>query len=100
LATLQLFPPSLRDALVSDPVFRNSYGFVADPRISFGQSGVSVQQSELFNAIRAVLGNEGAQPALRNADGKEWRIELIIAIFKCLRPDTHNAETTPGGRVE
>jgi transposase len=24
----------------------------------------------------------------------------FIAIFKCLRPDTHNAETTPGGRVE
>jgi hypothetical protein len=23
----------------------------------------------------------------------------FIAIFKCLRPDTHNAETTPGGRA-
>lgn len=77
LAALQLFPPSIRESLISDPVFRNSYGLTADPQISFGDSGVSVQQSKLFNGVREVLADSSARPTLKDAAGEEWRLELV-----------------------
>ena len=77
LAALQYFPPSIRESLISDPVFRNSYGITEDALISFSEAGVSVQRSKLFDRIREVLADRSARPALKDEAGKEWRLELV-----------------------
>lgn len=77
LAALQLFPPSIRESLVSDSVFRKSYGFTADAQISFGEEGASVQRSKLFDCIRQLLTDPSARTTLNDGTGKECRLELI-----------------------
>jgi hypothetical protein len=58
-AALKLVPPLIRNSLLNDRSFREEYGFKTEVTVVFGSSGVSVQQSELFNGIRAVLAGEG-----------------------------------------
>ena len=77
LAALQHFPPSIRESLISDPVFRNNYGLTEDARISFSEGGVSVRRSKLFGRIREILGDHSARPALKDEAGKEWRLEIV-----------------------
>ncbi|MGE0681698.1 MAG: hypothetical protein AB7P69_12475 [Candidatus Binatia bacterium] len=77
LAALQQFPPSIRESLISDLIFRNSYGLTTDGQISFGDSGVSVQRSKLFNGIRELLADSSAPLTLKDTTGVEWRLEFI-----------------------
>lgn len=77
LAALRHFPSSVLESVISDPAFRNSYGFTADGQLSFGNSGVSVQRSKLFNGIREILADTNARPIIKDVGGGEWRLELI-----------------------
>ncbi|WP_353254249.1 hypothetical protein [Salinisphaera sp. PC39] len=72
-AALEFVPPLIRKSLLNDQSFREEYGFKAEAMIAFGTSGVSVQRSELFDAVRTVLAGEG--PAeLTDAEDRTWNL--------------------------
>lgn len=72
-AALELVPPLIRESLLKDRSFREEYGFNTKAIIAFEASGVSVQRSELFHAVRTVLAGEG--PAeLTDAEDRTWII--------------------------
>jgi len=71
---LELVPPLIRKSLLNDQNFREDYGFKMEAVIAFGASGVSVQRSELFDAVRAVLGGEDAA-AMGDAEGGVWNLQ-------------------------
>ena len=54
-AALELVPPVIRKSLLEESGFREEYGFKADGVLSFDDSGVAFQRSELFEAIREIL---------------------------------------------
>ena len=72
-AALELVPPLIRKSLLNDQSFRKEHGFKTEAMIAFGTSGVSVQRSELFDAVRTVLAGEG--PAeLTDAEDRTWNL--------------------------
>ena len=72
-ATLEYFPPLIRKSLLIKQSFRDEYGLTIKALIAFGTSGVSVQRSELFDAVRTVLA--GADEArVSDEDGRIWHI--------------------------
>ncbi len=77
LAMLWLFPPSVRKSLILDPIFRNKYELKTDAEISFGDSGVSVKRSKLFDGIREIFANSATRPVLKDAAGEIWQLELV-----------------------
>ena len=48
---LDLAPPLIRDTLLEESSFREEYGFIPDPILSFPNSGVSFQRSSLYDAV-------------------------------------------------
>jgi len=72
-AALELVPPLIRKSLLNDQSFREEYGFKTEAMIAFGSSGVSVQRSELFDAVRAVLAGE-APAELTDAEERTWNL--------------------------
>lgn len=73
VAALKLIPPLIRKSLLNDRSFREEYGLKTEAMISFGASGVSVQRSELFDAVRAVLAGEAAAE-LTDAEDRNWNL--------------------------
>ena len=72
-AALELVPPLIRKSLLNDQSFRKEYGFKTEAMIAFGSSGVSVQRSALFDAVRAVFAGEG--PAeLTDVEDRTWNL--------------------------
>lgn len=72
-AALEFVPPLIRNGLIGERGFREEYGLKTNAMIVFGSSGISVQRSELFNAVRAVLaGNAPAE--LTDAEGRTWNL--------------------------
>lgn len=76
-AALELFPPSIRESLFSDPVFLNSYKLKVDAQVSIGEGEVSFQRSAMFDCIREVLADSSSRPTLKDEGGKEWRLEIV-----------------------
>ena len=72
-AVLELVPPLIRKSLLNEQSFREEYGFKTEAMIAFGASGVSVQRSELFDAVRTVL--TGETPAeISDAEDRTWNL--------------------------
>lgn len=72
-AALEFVPPLIRNSLLGDQSFREEYGFKAEAMIALGATGVSVQRSELLDAVRIVLAGEG--PAeLTDAKDRTWNL--------------------------
>lgn len=70
-AALELVPPLIRKTLLNDQSFSEEYGVKPEAIITFRESGVSIQRSELFDAVRIVLGGEG--PAeLTDDEDRAW----------------------------
>jgi len=73
VAALKLIPPLIRKGLFNDRSFREEYGLKTEVMISFGASGVTVQRSELFDAVRTVLA--GKAPAeLTDTEDRNWNL--------------------------
>ena len=72
-AALELAPPSIRETLLKESDFREKYGFRMDVVLAFGDSGVSIQRHELFEAIRKI---HSGTPELEVAgtDGRKWTL--------------------------
>ncbi len=105
-AALELAPPLIRKTLLEESEFREGYGFRADAILAFGDSGVSIQRSELFDAIREVLSG-ASEMVVTDTDGREWKLNsdseeskpptiaisrgkqrLILPDFAVLAPDS------------
>ena len=69
-AALALVHPLIRDTLIEDADFREEYGFTTDAVISFGDSGVSVQRSDLFDAVRKILAGASVKDVTDKKDRK------------------------------
>lgn len=75
-AGLDLVPPLIRKTLLEDSDFRKDYGFKIDFVLSFGDSGFSFRRSDLFDAVRKILG--GALKAeVTDEDGRKWDLKDI-----------------------
>lgn len=72
-AALELIPPLIRKSLLNDQSFREEFGFETEAMITFGATSVSVQRSELFDAVRIVLAGEDSVE-LTDAEGRIWNL--------------------------
>ncbi|MAO93224.1 MAG: hypothetical protein CMM78_11200 [Rhodospirillaceae bacterium] len=72
-AALEHMPPVIRQTLIEQRDFCEEYGLKADAVIAFGNTGISVQRSELFEAIRAVLADR-SEVAVTDTDGRDWKV--------------------------
>lgn len=72
-AALVLVHPLIRDTLIEDADFREEYGFTTDAVISFGDSGVSVQRSDLFDAVRKILAGASVKD-VTDKKGQKWKL--------------------------
>ena len=75
-AALELTPPLIRMTLIEESGFREEYGFRADAVLSFGDSGLSVQLSDLFKAVRKILSG-GSIMEVTDTDGQKWKLKNI-----------------------
>ena len=72
-ATLELAPPLIRNTLLEESEFRKEYGFEMNPVLAFGDSGFSIQRSELFDAIREILSG-ASEVEVADTDGRKWKL--------------------------
>ncbi len=72
-AVLVNLPPLIRHTLIKESSFCEEYGFVAKTVIPIGDSGISIQRSILFDAIREVLSG-ASDVELADTDGRNWRL--------------------------
>ena len=72
-ATLDIFPPLIRKSLLYTQQFRDDYGFKTGAIVTFGASAVSVQRSELFDAVRAILAGTD-ESEVSDVEGGVWRL--------------------------
>lgn len=68
---VELAPPLIRSALLTERSFREGYGFKTEAVINFGSTGFAVQRSGLFNAVRRVLAGEVAVE-LTDVNDRTW----------------------------
>ena len=72
-AALEFAPPLIRQTLLDDSAFRSEYGFKTEAVLDFGDSGVSIQRSAIFDAARKVL---SGSPEVEVTDtvGNKWQL--------------------------
>ena len=72
-AALELAPPLIRQTLLDDSAFKSEFGFRTEAVLDFGDSGVSIQRSTIFDAARKVL---SGSPEVEMADtvGSKWKL--------------------------
>lgn len=71
---LNTVPPSLRETLLADPVFRGKYELKVDPDIQFESPAVSFKSSEVLRAIRKILSGTSTEE-VTDAEGRKWKFE-------------------------
>ena len=72
-ATLELAPPLIRKSLLDAPEFRQEYGMRTEAVLAFGDSGVSIQRSRIFGAIRQSLAGV-AELEVTDSDDRAWKL--------------------------
>lgn len=72
-ATLEHVPPLIRQSLLEQRSFREEFGLGIDAVVKFDDLDISIQRSELFQAIRDVL-DDRPGVAVTDTDGKNWTI--------------------------
>mgnify|MGYP003124910028 FL=1 len=93
-AALELTPPTVRKSLLENAEFRAEYGFSADAVSGLGNTGISLQRSDLFEAVRDVL-NGGSPQAVSDRLGNVWSVlsesadEKPPRVFICGKKKRH-----------
>ena len=72
-AALEFLPPMIRTTLLEESDFRKDYGFEMNAVLAFGDSGFSIQRSELFDAIREILPGP-SEVEVADTDGRKWKL--------------------------
>jgi hypothetical protein len=75
-AALELLPPLIRESLLEGSGFREEYGLTADAVLSFGDSGVSVQRSDLLDAVRNLFSGT-SEMEVTDIKGEKWDLKNI-----------------------
>jgi hypothetical protein len=73
---LSLFPRAIRETLISNADFRAQHGLKSESKITFGKSGVTFTRSEIFRAIRMLLGRTLLDLAVTDTEGGQWKLYL------------------------
>ena len=72
-AALELAPPLIRQTLLDDSAFKSEFGFRTEAVLDFGDSGVSIQRSTIFDAAREVLSG-ASEVEVADTTGKKWKL--------------------------
>lgn len=72
-AALEHTPPLIRKTLLKESAFREEYGFNADAVLTLGDSGISIQRSALFDAIRNAL-SDIIEVKVSDTKGRTWKV--------------------------
>jgi len=110
-ATLELVPPLIRNSLIGESTFRQEYGFQTEAVIALGDSGLSIQRAELFDAVRTVLAGatavevtdvDGRRWQLRNDSAKDGQPNLVVSSDeqKLTLPDFRVIAEDPAMRIQ
>ena len=70
---LGIAPPLICSDLVADSTFRETYGFISDAEIIFRKTGVSVQRSVLYKAIREALSG-APETVVADTNDRSWKL--------------------------
>ena len=70
---LELLPPLIRKTLLDESEFRKEYDLGTQAEITFGDSGVSIHSSELFDSIRNVLSG-ASERKVSDTNGLMWTL--------------------------
>ena len=73
-AALKFFHPLICNDLLNESDFLEEYGFMIDGVLSFDGSGVSVQSSILFDAVRKVISGASVKKVI-DTNGCEWQLK-------------------------
>ena len=73
-AALNFVPPLIRETLLEDSDFRDEYDISTDSVLSFGDSGVSIDRRQLFDAVRNVLAGASSQEVI-DKNGRKWSLD-------------------------
>jgi hypothetical protein len=103
LLLLSLFPPSIRVSTLDDEGFRERFGFFTEAVVNLGLDGASFVRSELFGAVRNVLGDKLSEGSVTAKNGLQWMLlisgseavivravdgaKISLPDFSCLAPD-------------
>lgn len=71
--TLKIVPPLIRENLINEQKFREEFNLKTESLYNFGSRGVSVKQSDILNAIRAVLAEEDPVD-VNDTENRTWRL--------------------------
>jgi hypothetical protein len=74
VASLELFPPSVRQSLVSDRAFCAEYGLIVDAKVSLGKGAISLDRKEFFSTVRSVLTNAQSTATIQDGAGAQWSV--------------------------
>ena len=66
-------PPLIRKSLLEEPEFRQEYELKTEAVLTFGDSGVSIQRSRIFGAVRKSLAGV-AELEVTDSDDREWKL--------------------------
>jgi len=73
---LDVFPPYLRSAIISDLKFCKIHGITTDAKVSFGNSEAVFSRSKLFKSIREIFNLSSLQCILIDENSIEWCISI------------------------
>ncbi len=79
MALLQLFPPSIRQALFCDKTFQDEYSLIITSDFVIGSEDVSIGGSELFKAIRSSLQDNSVKFEVFDQSNEIWTVEVLDA---------------------
>ncbi|EBX4816686.1 hypothetical protein DRY87_23960, partial [Salmonella enterica subsp. enterica serovar Newport] len=81
----ELYPPVIRDALLSDKVFRDRFGFQVDVQMMFEGTGIKVSRAALFSAIREAVNRNPGPLTIQDAGGLNWTVEVSDPLSATIR---------------
>src|SRR6266516_597367 len=101
---LSLFPPAIRASVLEDESFRQRFELAVDAVVRLDQSGLNLDRSKLFGAIRDLLGAKPSNVEVTSRDGIRWKVafsenkesivliregaEIALPDFSYLSPDS------------
>ena len=72
-SALELWPPLIRRSLLDESEFRQEYGLRSETAITFGDSGVWIPSSELFDSIRSIFSG-ASEGRVGDTNGLVWTL--------------------------
>ncbi|WP_205510241.1 HTH domain-containing protein [Paenibacillus elgii] len=75
LAALEILHPLVNQSLLEKKSFREKYGIIANAFLTFNDSGLSIQCSELYDAIRCIFSGS-SEMNITDTTGEKWVLQM------------------------